>query len=156
MSKPTAEEGREDQHATTCTIQVGGKHSIELGLSEMADHSALIDYPVRKCVEFLYNLHLSDLTDRAPHLMKLAAVGGHPDQAVALFRGRSSTHEDADPGAVAEVVELCGYLPLVFKVSAAQLGVQLTALFRLCAPVYGLWAPCEPSPRRRRRRCDGT
>ncbi len=42
---------------------------------------------------------------------------------VALFRRRSGTHEDADPGAVAEVVELCGCLPLVIKVSAARLRV---------------------------------
>ncbi len=61
-----------------------------------------------------------------------------PDQTVALFRRRSGTHEDFDPGAVAEVVELCGYLPLVIKVSAARLRVQPTALFRLCEPVYGL------------------
>lgn len=64
---------------------------------------------------------------------------------VALFRQRSGAHEDADPGAVAEMVELCGCVPLVFKVSAAQLRVQLTALFRRCEPVCGLWAPCEPS-----------
>ncbi|MGH2395204.1 MAG: hypothetical protein ACRDGH_17220 [Candidatus Limnocylindria bacterium] len=50
---------------------------------------------------------------------------------------------------MAEVVELWGYLPLVIKVSAAQLCVQLTALVRLCEPVYGLWAPLRALPRMR-------